>query len=191
VRSVALGLGLGLALAIASVQAAPPERMVWVSRRGEVVYIRAAGLEFISGQPLARLKDGRTIRLDLDAALGPAASGPFVAIAQPRFVLSYDLWEERFAVTRTDIPRSISHLTARDAEAWCLEQLAVPFSVFHTRSADMPFRVRLEYRLQDEELQPSADDRGITLRGLIDRLSRRQSSNAWMNIVVSGPLRLQ
>ena len=156
-----------------------------------MVNVRASGVEFITGTALARLKDGRSLRLELDVAVASAQAGHYVAQAQPRFGVSYDLWEERFAVTRTDQPRSLSHVTARDAEAWCLEQAAIPVAAISPRSA-APFWIRLAYRLIDEERR-TADEAGagLTLRGLIDRLSRRQSADTWSDTIVSGPLRLE
>jgi len=175
---------------LASVDAAPA-RSLWIIRRGDMVNVRASGVEFITGTALARLKDGRSLRLELDVAVASAQAGPYVAQAQPRFGVSYDLWEERFAVTRTDQPRSLSHVTARDAEAWCLEQAAIPVAAISPRSA-APFWIRLAYRLIDEERR-TADEAGagLTLRGLIDRLSRRQSADTWSDTIVSGPLRLE
>jgi hypothetical protein len=156
------------------------------------VHVRAEGIEFISGPPLSRLKDGRSLRLQLDLSAAEAEAGAFAPLAQPRFVLSYDLWEERFAVARTDVPRSISHLTARDAEAWCMEQLALPFATFTARVTATPFWIRVTHRLEDDDPDKhDADDSGLSIRGLIDRFSRRQPAGGWMETVTSGPLRLE
>lgn len=171
---------------------AAPVRSLWISRRGDLVYVRTAGVEFITGTALARLKDGSALRLELDVALASEQAGPYVAQAQPRFGVSYDLWEERFAVTRTDRPRSLSHVTARDAEAWCLEQLAIPVAAISSRAAAAPFWLRLTYRLSDEERRTAdAAGAGLTLRGLVDRLSKRQAADTWSDTIVSGPLRLE
>jgi hypothetical protein len=171
--------------------AAPGARTLWVIKRGNMVHAREDGVEFITGTPLARLKDGRSLRLQLDLSAGGAQAGPFVPLAQPQFVLSYDLWEERFAVARTDVPRSISHLTAPDAEAWCIEQLAVPIATFTARVTTSPFWVRLTHKLEDDDRdKPDADDSGLSIRGLIDRFSRRQPAGGWTETVTSGPLRL-
>jgi hypothetical protein len=170
--------------------AAPAVRTVWTSRRGDMLHVRASGIEFITGAPLVRLKDGRSIRVALEAATAPAEGGPFDVRAQAQAVLSYDLWEERFAVSRVDVKRSISHLAARDAEAWCLEQLAFPLSVLRSQSA--AFWIRLTYRLQDEDQPSERDDQGgFTLRGLIDRFSRRAGAEVWADTVVSGPIRIE
>jgi hypothetical protein len=182
--------GLVAIAALVSASAAPPVRTVWTSRRGDMLHVRASGVEFVAGPPLARLKDGRSIRVDLTAATAPEANAPFELRTQAQAVLSYDLWEERFAVARVDVKRSISHLTARDAEAWCLEQLVFPVSALRTQSA--AFWMRLTYRLQDED-QPAAqeDPGGFTLRGLIDRFSRRAASEVWADTIVSGPIRIE
>ena len=170
--------------------AAPVARTAWVSRRGDLLHVRASGIEFIAGAPLARLKDGRSIRVELEASLAPAEGGPFGTPAQARVVLSYDLWEERYAASRIDVPRSISHLAARDAEAWCLEQLALPIAAVPTLRA--PFWLRVTYRLQDDD-QPAGgqDPGGFTLRGLIDRFSRRTAAEVWAETIVSGPIRIE
>ena len=101
-----------------------------VTTTGGEVHVQAPGFRFIYGEPLARLKDGLTVRVDLEIGVlaGPGAAA---AAAQSRqtFVLSYDLWEERFAVTvSAHRSRSVSHLTAAAAEAWCIQQLTVPVS---------------------------------------------------------------
>jgi hypothetical protein len=182
-----------VALALAGLVSigAAPARSLSVSRRGDLVRVRTAGVEFITGTALARLKDGRALRLELDLSLAFEQAGPYVAQAQPRFGVSYDLWEERFAVTRTDTPRSLSHVTARDAEAWCLDQMAIPVAAISSRTPSGPFWLRLSYHLTDEERQTAdADGAGLTLRGLIDRLSRRQAADTWSDTIVSGPLRL-
>lgn len=156
------------------------------------MHVRVPAFHFIKGAPLARLKDGRSIPLELD--LFVLAKPDTLAVAQTRqsFVLSYDLWEERFAVTQTGTPsRSISHLGASDAEAWCLESLAVPTSALGTLGREAPLWIRLEYRVQDDDPAPNAsDDAGLTLRGLIDRLSRRRAAGELRGSIVAGPLRL-
>ena len=45
--------------------------------------------------------------------------------------------------------QSVSHLTLAAAEAWCLEQLAIPLSALGALGRDLPFWVRLEYRILD------------------------------------------
>ena len=73
--------------------------------------------------------------------------------------------EERFAVTRVGTPaRSISHRTAKNAEAWCLEHLSIPLTALGRLGRDMPFWIRLEYRVQESAATTDATaDEGLTL----------------------------
>ena len=64
------------------------------------LHVRAPGFGFIKGTPLARLKNGRAVRFDFVLnLLGQPTSDSFAETRQS-CVVSYDLWEERFAVTR-------------------------------------------------------------------------------------------
>ena len=88
-----------------------------------------------------------------------------------RFVVSYDLWEEKFSATRMRTARtSASHLTAEAAESWCLDHLSVPAGGLTT---DKPVYVRLDVRAQEpKERRPVDEDEGISLARLIDIFSR-------------------
>ena len=157
---------------------------------GDALKVRAPGLRFLNGDPLARLKDGRSVRVEL-AALILAAPGQSPATAARRiFSLSYDLWEERFAVTVDARSQSVSHLAQAAAESWCIEQLAIPLSALGTLGRDVPFWVRLEYRMLDGDAAPGEADSGYTLQALIDALSRRRRAEPSPNAVEAGPFRL-
>jgi hypothetical protein len=166
---------------------------VAVSTVGDAVHVRAPGFVFIKDETLARLKDGRSVRVDLEVAVLPKPGATAVARSRQVFVLSYDLWEERFAVTQATGPqRSISHLTASGAEAWCIGQLAVPVTALGRLGRDQPLWVRLEYRILDGDGAPRPEEgTGLTLRGLIDVLSRRRTANAPTHSIEAGPLRLR
>jgi hypothetical protein len=126
---------------------------------GDTLHVQAPAFNFIKGEALARLKDGRSLDFDFELAVLPTPGAPAVIQTRQRLVLSYDLWEERFAVTRTGTPpRSISHLTAVAAEAWCLEQLTVPTSGLGRLKRDAPIWIRLEYRVEAPNGRPSSDD---------------------------------
>jgi len=158
---------------------------------GGTLKIRAPGFSFLKGDPLARLKDGRSVRVEL-AALVMAAPGKSPAAATRRiFALSYDLWEERFAVTTVGgRSQSVSHLAASAAEAWCVEQLAIPLSVLGALGRDAPFWIRLEYRILDGDVTANPSDSGYSLQALIDALSRRRKAEPSPNTLEAGPFRL-
>src|SRR5262245_29719055 len=94
---------------------------------GDSLRIRAPGFSFLNGDPLARLKDGRSVRVELAAMVLPSPGKSVVATTRRIFALSYDLWEERFAVTTVEKrSQSVSHLALAAAEAWCIDQVAIP-----------------------------------------------------------------
>jgi hypothetical protein len=158
---------------------------------GEVLKIRAPGFSFLTGDPLARLKDGRSVRVELAAMVLPAPGKSPAATTRRSFALSYDLWEERFAVTTVDTrSQSVSHLMMAAAEAWCVEQLAIPVSALGALGRDLPLWIRLEYRVLDGDGAADSDDSGYTLQALIDALSRRRRTESSPHALEAGPFRL-
>jgi hypothetical protein len=158
---------------------------------GDALKIRAPGFSFLKGDPLARLKDGRSVRVELAALVLPSPGKSPAAAARRIFALSYDLWEERFAVTTVEKrAQSVSHLALAAAEAWCVEQLTVPVNALGGLGRDLPFWIRVEYRMLDEEGTSDPVDARYTLGGLIDVLSRRRKTDSSTHALESGPFRL-
>lgn len=151
---------------------------------GDALKFRVVGFSFLKGEPIARLKDGRSVRVELAAMVLPGAGKPAAATVRRIFALSYDLWEERFAVTLVG-PRSqsASHLALAAVEAWCIQQLAIPLSAL---GRDAPFWVRLEYRILDGDAT-SDEDQGYTLQALIDLFSRRRQARSAEHVLEAGP----
>jgi hypothetical protein len=163
---------------------------VSIVRNGNTVAVRAPAFDFIKGEPLDRLKDGRSVRVDLELDVLPGPGGAAAARSRQTYVLSYDLWEERFAVTLPqDLKRSAAYLTSSAAEDWCLEQLTVPVAALGRLGRELPFWVRLGYRVQDSD---AAGDSGVdySLRGLIEALSRRRKNTPQSLSIEAGPFRL-
>jgi len=158
---------------------------------GDALKIRAPGFSFLKGDPLARLKDGRAVRVELAALVLPGPGKSPTSATRRTYSLSYDLWEERFAVTAVDAqPQSVSHLTLAAAEAWCVEQLTIPLRAFGTLGRDLPFWIRLEYRMLDGDASPDPADSGYTLQALIEALSRRRKTESAPPPLEGGPFRL-
>ena len=161
-----------------------------VNAAGDALRVQARNFNFLEGPVLTRLKEGRSVRIDFELTVLSKPEGPTVKQAVQGFTVSFDLWEERFAVSRTGSPpRSISHLRANDAESWCLENLTMSISSLGF-GRDTPFWLRLVYRVQD--LAPVTEDPGdrYTLRALIERLSRRREEADLAKSVSGGPFRL-
>jgi hypothetical protein len=154
------------------------------------LHVRSSGLGFIAGSVLDRLQDGRSVRVDLEITVLEKPNGGTVTRAQGSFNLSFDLWEQRFAVTRIGpMPRSISHLTARAAEEWCLDNVTVPLVSLGRMTRD-PFWVRLIYRIDDRAEPAAPEDSTFTLQTLIDVLSRRREDQDKAKSLEAGPFRL-
>jgi len=161
-----------------------------VNAAGDALRVQARNFNLLEGTVLTRLKEGRSVRVDFELTVLSKPEGPVVKQTVQGFTLSFDLWEERFAVSRAGSPpRSISHLRAADAENWCLENLTMSISSLGI-GRDTPFWLRLVYRVQD--LAPVTEDPGdrYTLRALIDRLSRRREEADLAKSVSGGPFRL-
>jgi hypothetical protein len=162
-----------------------------IDTTGESLKIRAHRFSFLTGDPLARLKDGQSVRVELTAIVLPAPGQPEAATSRRIFALSYDLWEERFAVTTVEKrAQSITHLTQPAAEAWCIEQLGIPLNALGTLGRDLPFWIRLEYRILDAEGTPEPGEWTYTIQALIDILSRRSRTYSAPQAIEAGPFRL-
>ena len=158
---------------------------------GDSLRIRAHGFSFLKGGPLDRLKDGRSVRVELTAQVLPGPGKPVLAATRRIFALSYDLWEERFAVTSVEKrSQTVSHLALTAAEAWCIEQLGIPLNALGPLGRDVPFWIRLEYRILDADSTPHSEESGYTLQALIDLLSRRRESDPPSQAIEAGPFRL-
>jgi len=176
---------LGLTVAPSSAQT------LTVDTAGDSLRIRAPGFSFLNGDPLARLKDGRSVRVELAAMVLPAPGKSVVAATRRIVALSYDLWEERFAVTTVEKrAQSASHLALAAAEAWCVDQVAIPLNALGAFGRDLPFWVRLEYRVLDGDTPADSTESGYTLQGLIDALSRRRKTDSSTHALEAGPFRL-
>lgn len=165
-----------------------------LTRPGDAIAVRAtgAGLGFLRGETLTQLKDGQSVRIEFDLLVLPGPGGAAAAQARQTFVLSYDLWEERFAVALAGpAGRSSSYLTAAAAEAWCLDHLTIPATAIG-KLRDAPFWVRLEYRVLDRDgATPKTEDSGLSIRGMIEALSRRPKPSGNTYAVEAGPFRLR
>jgi len=156
---------------------------------GDQLRISAPRLHLLAGDALTRLRDGATVKYDLQLTARADRNGRVLSRTQEQFALSYDLWEEKFAIKKLGpSPRSISHLSAAAAEAWCVDNISVPISAL---SGSQSFWIRIDFKA--EEAGPSndpPDNSGFTLSGLIDIFSRRTRAEQLRGSDEIGPLRL-
>ena len=150
-----------------------------VEAAGDTLKVRVSGFSFLSGEPVARLKDGRSVRIELAAMVLHGAEKKAAATTRRIIALSYDLWEERFAVTTVGPrSRSASHLALAAAETWCVDQVAIPLNALGALGRDASFWVRLEYHIVDGDAAAQSPDAGYTLQGMIDLFSRRRKTSS-------------
>lgn len=156
--------------------------------------LHVSGLKFLSGKPLQRLKDGATVVFLGQLSVSYDGNATIAARAIARFAMSYDIWEERFSVTRVIVtkeetaPRIASHLALDPVQSWCLDNLTLDATVI---PADRPFWIRVEMRTEDgRDGAGIVGDPGINLTRLVEIFSRpaRAPQERWQ--LDSGPLRL-
>src|SRR2546430_15781571 len=133
VASVGAPLTLGLAA-----------QSLGVHLDGDDLSIAATQFHFLTGKSLEKLKDGASVAFLAQLSLSPEVNAPAIKRAVDRFIVSYDVWEEKFSVTQTGMERgTVTHLSSTGAEAWCLDRLAVGIEGI---APDKPFWIRLEDR---------------------------------------------
>jgi hypothetical protein len=184
-------MGLLTLLLVSALVSRVLAQVVTVTAVAEALRIQVRGLSFIEGPVLNRLKEGRSVRIEFELVVLAKPDGPVVRQTSQGFTVSFDLWEERFAVSRVGPPpRSVSHLRAGDAESWCLDNLTIPVTSLGQYGRE-PFWIRLSYRVNDVAPTTSeAPAERFTLRGLIDRLSRRREQDDLAKSIDAGPFRL-
>ncbi len=179
----------GLALPLSRLRAA---ESLAVSFDGDNLHVAAPGLHFLTGKPLERLKNADTVvyLAQLTLAADPAWS-TILKRDRERLIVSFALWDERFAVSIPGAPlRRQSNLTAGQAETWCLENMAVSTLGL---PPDRPFWLRFELQTAaQKDLSSLVGESGLSISGfMIDMLSRKRRGPDDLYWTRSaGPLRL-
>lgn len=134
--------------------------------------ISAPGFHFISGKSLDQLRNGASVAYDIQVSVLTDSRQLVLRRSFERFILSYDVWEERFSVTRLRSARSsASRLTAAGAEAWCVEKFSLLTSGL---PVDRNLWVRIDIKAGEGrrgQLLETGDD-GFSLASLIDLFSK-------------------
>jgi hypothetical protein len=148
-------------------------------------------LQFLTGRSLDSVRNGRAVPFDLQ--LSVTRGSAVAARAVERFVVSYDLWEEKFSVARLSRHpsprRQVSHLSQDDAAAWCFDNISVPTDPL---DPEAPYTVQVEVRAGDgRSSSPLLGEPGISLTALIEIFSRpaRAQQQKWN--LQAGPFRLK
>ncbi|MBS1856822.1 MAG: hypothetical protein JST11_15750 [Acidobacteria bacterium] len=144
---------------------------------GDTLRVAPPKIHFLTGTPLARLKDGAAVAYvaELDLLDEGRVS---VRQEKARFVVSYALWEETFSVTELGkASRTADGLSMAAAEAWCFESLTLNTVGLAT---DRYFWLRFDMRTGGPRDLEGDSVTGISIKDLIDLLGRRnQTETHW------------
>lgn len=149
---------------------------------GDRLRVGVEGVRFLSGDALRKLRDGVPVTYIFHLTVLNSRYGSTVAKAEYRFVISYDIFEEKFQVSRErPTVRVVSHLTLAAAEAACLEVLELPL---RSINASRPFWLRWDYQAEDAA---QTDNTEVSLGGLVEIFSRTTKKEPTQGLVESGP----
>jgi len=156
---------------------------------GDDLRVSVPGLHFLTGKPLERLHDGVSVAFISQLTLATDDWSTVVRRSPERFVFSYDLWEEKFSITKLGTPpRTAAHLSAAAAEAWCVDNVAISTGGL---TPERPFWLRLELRAAEPREEAAViGEPGINLNRLIEMFSRRPRDMYPKWTAEAGPLRL-
>lgn len=145
--------------------------------------------KFLQGRTLQRLQDGAGLVFSLQVA---ASQDQFRTVSRrsiDRFVMSFDLWEEKFAVVRLGIYRQqVSHLSRDEAQTWLLDHAGLPLQGLRP---DSQHWVRAELRADDpKEAGNFLLDPSLTLTRLVEWFGRTQRGESARWTVEEGPFYL-
>lgn len=157
--------------------------------QGDHLKVRAPQMRFIEGEALQKLHNGSTVAYVLSMAIATGQDAKPTFLLEKRFLVSYDLWEEKYSVVQAGSGgRAASRLTAAMAEAWCLEKMPLPLQAVPEQQS---FMIRLECSIEDNENGNGENSNSsLTLARLIDVFSRKRKTEPPKWEAVSGLLRL-
>jgi hypothetical protein len=148
--------------------------------RNNLIEFSAPHMHFLTGKSLERLHNGAQVPFDIKISLYSGTKSHLFRQIGERFLMSYDVWGEQFSVVKTISPiKTIAHLDAPDAEAWCLKQM--PFDPSGLSEAEMfwarvEVRVPLDSKISNPFGRDTISESGINLTGLIELFSRPPAS---------------
>ncbi len=162
-----------------------------VLRRDDgVLRVAAPSLHFLEGKTLRRLQDGAGLVFSLQLSISSDQFRTFDRRQVERFVVSFDLWEEKFAVVRLGLAKQqASHLSKDAAERWLFDHTGV--SLFGL-PVGTPHWVRAELRADDQkDLTGFLLDPTVTLTRLVEWFGRAPRGDTQRWALDQGPFRLE
>jgi hypothetical protein len=161
---------------------------IYPERHGDHLSVAAPQFHFISGKAVRRLQNGSTITYALQLSIVPEKSKKQTFQLLKQFMVSYDLWEEKYSVAGLPDGGSASRLAADNAEAWCLENIAIPIRSIPERE---PFMIRLECSINEDIEKENGERSGQIFADLVEIFSRKKKEPPQRWETVAGPFRLE
>jgi hypothetical protein len=168
-----------------------------LSARGNRVEFSAPRVHFLTGKPLARMRNSDQVLYVFHATLWSGTRTHVLKDALARFVVSYDLFEEKYSVSKLEDRKTASRLTDVGVEAWCVQQMSMDVTGV---SGSEPLWARLDIRALDGKesgalfSKDNITDSGINLTSvtakLIDIFSRPASASQPHWPLEAGPVTL-
>jgi hypothetical protein len=181
---------IGLACLMISILLWPAHlsaQTVGVKLDAEQLRVSVPQMHFVGAEVLQRLRNGIAVNYVFKVGVTSSRTSKPATESIYRFVISYDIFEEKFAVSRIEPnPRSITHLSEAAAEQWCLDSIAIPVAGL---PADRSFWVTMEY--QTAEPKAATDSSESIIGQLIDVFSKKAQREESRGSVIGGPFNLQ
>ena len=155
----------------------------------QTLRIQVPYLHFLDGKSLERLHSGAALVFSLQLSLSPDRFTTVIRRSVDRYVVSFDLWEEKFAITGLGGAKAqVSNLSRDAAERWVVDHAALSVSGV---AEDKPLWLRMDLRADDpKESAGLALDPGVTLSRLIEWFGRPQRGVDHRWALEKGPFRL-
>jgi hypothetical protein len=158
---------------------------LFIRRTPNDLHVLAPRLHFLTPGVLQHLRDGAIAPFDFQLTVSAGSKNNIIARTVDRFVVSYDVWQEKFSVVRLSDHRKWGlNASSSSAEAWCVDNVSVPVSQFASQvSAGQQLWAHLEIRSVDQKNQlPPVFDSGISIISLVELFSRppRPQQDRWL-----------
>jgi hypothetical protein len=153
-----------------------------------VLRVAAPNLHFLQGRTLSRLQDGAGLVFSLQLSLSTDQFRTVSRRQVERFVVSFDLWEEKFAVVRLGTAKQeASHLSREAAERWMFDHSSVSL---YGLTGDAAHWVRAELRADDpRDSGRFLLDPAVSLTRLVEWFGRAQRGENERWTLEHGPFR--
>jgi hypothetical protein len=166
-----------LAISVACTALALSSQGLIARWNGDLLQVTPINLHFLTGKALERLHNGASVPFAFQLSIYSIPRTVQLQRSLASFVISYDLWAERFKVVQLGPSRrAIANLAPGAAEAWCVSQMSLSAVGI---PVDRDLLLRLDIRAEDSPPRsPVVSETGFNLSTLIKVFSEMPHSAA-------------